>query len=369
MLNRPDVRNAFNDGVIAELTWWADSVSSDGTCGSSSSPARVRRFARAPIWSGWGGWPASAHQQNLDDASDMARMFLTLDRLPTPVIGRVQGAALGGGTGLAAICDIVVAADDAVFGLTEVRLGLIPAVIAPFVIAQDRTLGGARAVSDRATVQRRAREDIGVGAHRRAGDGLDQAVAGYVKEPACRRTRARSARRSSSSPNAPRSVPRRRRCAPKPSPCGAPRQRDRKGSGRSWRSESQLVTHRHKHDDTRHRRYATADRSMFEGPDRQSRRDRDAHDADVPRDGHRTVAVYSDADERSRSRGRSRRGDSARSCGAFRSYLSSDLIIDAARSTAPTPFTPATAFCRRTARLPPLARMPAWYSSAHRRRR
>ncbi len=75
-------------------------------------------------------------QQNVDDASELARMFLTLDRLPMPVIGRVHGAALGGGVGLAAICDIVVAADDAVFGLTEVRLGLIPSVIAPFVIAK-----------------------------------------------------------------------------------------------------------------------------------------------------------------------------------------------------------------------------------------
>ncbi len=63
-------------------------------------------------------------------------MFLTLDRLPMPVIGRIHGAALGGGAGLAAICDIVVAADDAVFGFTEVRLGLIPAVISPFVIAK-----------------------------------------------------------------------------------------------------------------------------------------------------------------------------------------------------------------------------------------
>jgi methylglutaconyl-CoA hydratase len=75
-------------------------------------------------------------EQNVDDASGLARMFLTLDRLPVGVIGRIHGAALGGGAGLAAICDIVVAADDAVFGFTEVRLGLIPAVISPFVIAK-----------------------------------------------------------------------------------------------------------------------------------------------------------------------------------------------------------------------------------------
>ncbi len=76
------------------------------------------------------------HDQNVDDATEMARMFQALDRLPVPVIGRVHGAALGGGAGLVAICDIVVAAEQTIFGFTEVRLGLIPAVIAPFVVAK-----------------------------------------------------------------------------------------------------------------------------------------------------------------------------------------------------------------------------------------
>ena len=58
-------------------------------------------------------------------------MLERLDTLPVPVIGRIQGAALGGGVGLAAVCDIVVAADDAVFGFTEVKLGILPAVISP----------------------------------------------------------------------------------------------------------------------------------------------------------------------------------------------------------------------------------------------
>ena len=77
-----------------------------------------------------------SREQNVDDATEAARLFATLDRLPVPVIGRVHGAALGGGAGLAAICDIVIAAENAVFGFTEVRLGLIPAVIAPFVMAK-----------------------------------------------------------------------------------------------------------------------------------------------------------------------------------------------------------------------------------------
>ena len=85
----------------------------------------------------WMGRMATfSREQNVDDATEAARLFATLDRLPVPVIGRVHGAALGGGAGLAAICDIVVAAENAVFGFTEVRLGLIPAVIAPFVMAK-----------------------------------------------------------------------------------------------------------------------------------------------------------------------------------------------------------------------------------------
>ena len=65
-------------------------------------------------------------------------MFEALDALPVPLIGRVHGAALGGGAGLAAVCDIVVAAEDAVFGFTEVKLGIVPGVISPYALAQDR---------------------------------------------------------------------------------------------------------------------------------------------------------------------------------------------------------------------------------------
>ena len=61
-------------------------------------------------------------------------MFLALDSLPVPLIGRIHGAALGGGAGLAAVCDVVVAADDAVFGFTEVVLGILPAMISPYVV-------------------------------------------------------------------------------------------------------------------------------------------------------------------------------------------------------------------------------------------
>src|SRR5207344_365160 len=74
--------------------------------------------------------------ENLRDATAMSSMFAAIDALPLPVIGRVQGAALGGGAGLAAVCDVVVAEEAALFGFTEVKLGILPAVISPFALAK-----------------------------------------------------------------------------------------------------------------------------------------------------------------------------------------------------------------------------------------
>lgn len=135
-LNRPDVRNALNDELIAELTHWA-------------ARTREQRDVRVVVLAGAGSafsagadlaWMARTvsytHEQNVKDAAAVARMFLALDTLPMPLVGRIQGAALGGGAGLAAVCDIVVAEEEAVFGFTEVRLGVIPAVISPFVLAK-----------------------------------------------------------------------------------------------------------------------------------------------------------------------------------------------------------------------------------------
>ena len=135
-LSRPDVRNAFNEELIAELTAWAESVTATG-------PARVAVLAGAGKVFCAGAdltWMSKmvgyTREENLRDARTMARMFEALDRLPIPLIGRIHGAALGGGAGLAAVCDIVVAAEDAAFAFTEVKLGILPAVISPFVLAK-----------------------------------------------------------------------------------------------------------------------------------------------------------------------------------------------------------------------------------------
>jgi len=137
-LARPDVHNAFDASLIAEL------ASTFGAL-AREEPAALR----AVILAGDGptfcagadiAWMRAAMQLDVEgneqDAMAMAEMFDTLDTCPVPVIARVHGAALGGGMGLCTVADIVIAESGAKFGFTETRLGILPAVIAPFVIAK-----------------------------------------------------------------------------------------------------------------------------------------------------------------------------------------------------------------------------------------
>ncbi len=135
-LNRPAVHNAFNEGMIGELTdAFADLGKQDGVRVIVLAGNGASFSAGADL-----NWMKRAAEQdeyaNREDALTMARMFDTLNTCPKPVVALIQGTALGGGVGLAACCDIVIAQPETLFGLTEVRLGLIPAVISPFVIAK-----------------------------------------------------------------------------------------------------------------------------------------------------------------------------------------------------------------------------------------
>ena len=137
-LNRPDVHNAFNASLIAELRTTFAALARQG-------PTELR----AVVLAGAGpsfcagadvAWMRAAMaldvEGNEQDAMAMADMFEAIDTCPVPVIARVQGAALGGGMGLCAVSDLVVAESGARFGFTETRLGILPAVISPFVVAK-----------------------------------------------------------------------------------------------------------------------------------------------------------------------------------------------------------------------------------------
>lgn len=134
-LNRPEVHNAFNAGLIAELSEAFDRISESAPRVLVLTGAGKSFSAGADL--AWMRAMAEADEnENRDDALALAAMFRKLDALPCPTVARVHGAAFGGGVGLLACCDIAVASESARFGLTEVRLGLIPATIAPFVIAR-----------------------------------------------------------------------------------------------------------------------------------------------------------------------------------------------------------------------------------------
>jgi methylglutaconyl-CoA hydratase len=181
-LNRPEVRNALNDEMIAELAAWTDGIAADpavrivviaGAGKSFSAGADVDWMARTIQYTA---------DQNLRDARALSHMFTALNALPVPVIGRVHGAALGGGAGLAACCDVVVAETETIFGFTEVKLGIIPAVISPFALAKigrsaarELFLTGARFGAARA-------RDIGLVHAVVASSDVEQTIAGYIAE-------------------------------------------------------------------------------------------------------------------------------------------------------------------------------------------
>jgi methylglutaconyl-CoA hydratase len=138
VLARPEVRNAFNADLISALT--------DAFATLADEPPEA---LRAVVLSGAGPvfcagadveWMRAAVAMDLDaneaDAGLLATMLETIDTCPVPVVARVHGAALGGGMGLCAVSDVVVATADATFGFTETRLGILPAVIGPYAIAK-----------------------------------------------------------------------------------------------------------------------------------------------------------------------------------------------------------------------------------------
>jgi len=132
-LARPERRNAFNAALIAEL---ANAFTDVGDVRAVVLAGDGPSFcAGADV-----DWQRSSidlsFEENVEDAMRLYRMLDVVDSCPAPVVARVQGHALGGGSGLVACADIAVAAEDAVFGFSEVRLGIIPAVISPFVLGR-----------------------------------------------------------------------------------------------------------------------------------------------------------------------------------------------------------------------------------------
>lgn len=137
-LNRPDVRNAFDEQLIAELTAAFAGFAADASLRAVVLGGRGKAFCAGADLAWMRRMAGHGWDDNRADASALAQMLWTIDRCPLPVVARLHGDAYAGGVGLAAVCDVRVAAAGAQFCLSEARLGLLPATIGPYVV---RALG------------------------------------------------------------------------------------------------------------------------------------------------------------------------------------------------------------------------------------
>ena len=135
-LARPEVRNAFNAALIAELRDVFRALADDAAVRVVILDGEGRSFCGGADVNWMRGSLDLDEAANVRDAEAMSDMYRAIDRCPKPVVVRVHGAALGGGAGLCAVADVVVAEAETIFGFTETKLGIIPAVISPFVLAK-----------------------------------------------------------------------------------------------------------------------------------------------------------------------------------------------------------------------------------------
>jgi methylglutaconyl-CoA hydratase len=134
-LQRPEVHNAFNDELIAEAI--------DVFSNIDTSVSRVvvlkgtgKNFCAGADLNWMSRMVSYTREENVRDSSLLAKMFALINECPLPVVGRIQGAAIGGGVGLVSVCDIAIATTGTQFGLSEVKLGILPAIISPYVIGK-----------------------------------------------------------------------------------------------------------------------------------------------------------------------------------------------------------------------------------------
>ncbi len=178
-LNRPEVHNAFNDELIAEaIDLFRDVAKRDvravvlrGSGSNFCAGADLNWMSRMVSYT---------RDENVRDSSLLAKMYAVINECPLPVVGRIDGAAIGGGVGLVAVCDIAIATPQAKFGLSEVKLGILPAVISPYVISK---IGASHARALFLTGERfDAERALRIGLIHRIADDVDAAVAETVAQ-------------------------------------------------------------------------------------------------------------------------------------------------------------------------------------------
>ena len=133
-LNRPEVHNAFDATLIAELTKVFAELNTNKNVRLAVLSGAGKSFCAGGDLNWMRSMKDFSREENIADSKTLATMYATINAFSKPLVGVVHGAALGGGSGLAAVCDFVLASDDAKFGFTETRLGILPAVISPYAL-------------------------------------------------------------------------------------------------------------------------------------------------------------------------------------------------------------------------------------------
>lgn len=133
-LNRPELHNAFNNVLVAELNSVLDAAESDDDLHALVITGEGRSFCAGADTTWMRGMAQASQLENREDSLQLARLMRRLNYLDKPTIARVNGSAYGGGIGLIACCDIAIATAESKFALSEVKLGLVPAVISPYVV-------------------------------------------------------------------------------------------------------------------------------------------------------------------------------------------------------------------------------------------
>lgn len=179
-MNRPDVHNAFNAQLIADLTAACKALDEDVSARVVVLGGRGKSFSAGADLNWMKAAGAASEAENFADAMRLAGMLRALAEMSKPTIARVHGAALGGGMGLASACDICVASEKAVFATSEVKFGIIPSAISPYVI---RAIGERQAYRYFQTAERIGGQrafEIGLAHEVVAAEALDEQIAGIV---------------------------------------------------------------------------------------------------------------------------------------------------------------------------------------------
>ncbi len=181
-LNRPERNNAFDEELIAALARAFDSVAQASDISIVVVQGEGKSFCAGADISWMKKAAGYTLDENVRDAQPLARMLAALDRMPQTTIARVQGPVYGGGVGLVAACDIAIATDEASFCLSEVKLGLVPAVISPYVV---RAIGQRQARRYFQTAEVFAAPEaarIGLVHDVVAADGVEARIAAVIKQ-------------------------------------------------------------------------------------------------------------------------------------------------------------------------------------------